>query len=89
MEAARADEEAAARMAASSHSSSPRFHTPPDGPSILAHLAHSGALNGKVRTAKSTFTVVANPAKFAVLGVTISMLLRLQCHAMNTSSCAV
>lgn len=49
MEAARADEEAAARMAASSHSGSPRFHnTPPDGPSILAHLAHSGALNGKV-----------------------------------------
>jgi hypothetical protein len=48
MEAARADEEAAARMAASSHSGSPRFHTPPDGPSILAHLAHSGALNGKL-----------------------------------------
>jgi hypothetical protein len=52
MEAARADEEAAARMAAaSSHSGSPRFHTPPDGPSILAHLAHSGALNGKVGSA--------------------------------------
>jgi hypothetical protein len=62
MEAARADEEAAARMAASSHSGSPRFHTPPDGPSILAHLAHSGALNGKVCNAMDQILMMVHVA---------------------------
>ena len=47
MEAARADEEAAARV--NSGHNSPRYQPSPEGSTILARLAQAGALNGKVR----------------------------------------
>ncbi len=59
MEAARADEEAAARV--SSAHNSPRYQAG-DTPAILARLAQAGALNGKVRLgAKLASGVLGSP----------------------------